>query len=279
MASVVFSRYTPVPCSLEEVPPVDLVIISHNHYDHLDTHTIREIYRMRKGSVHFFCALGNAAWFHSMGIQQSEVTELDWWHGVRVDVPNSGSINLTCTPAQHVSQRTPFDAGCGLWCSWVLEEVVVPGQENAGLQTDDASPALPAKKLFFAGDTGYRAVPQVDDLSKLDLSSLPHCPAFSAIGERFGPFDLALLPIGLFLPRHFMSSVHCAPEDSVCIHKDIKSKKSLGMHWGTVRGGISGQFEDVREPPRRWRREAEKAGLVWGKDVGLVDIGETYVVE
>lgn len=75
-----------------------------------------------------------------------------------------------------------------------------------------------------------------------------------------------------------MSSVHCAPEDSVCVHKDIKSKKSIGMHWGTVRGGLSGQYEDVREPPQRWRESCEKAGLIWGDEAGLCDIGETVVI-
>jgi hypothetical protein len=51
------------------------------------------------------------------------------------------------------------------------------------------------------------------------------------------------------------------------------------MHWGTVRGGISGQFEDVREPPRKWKEAVEKRGLVWGRDAGLMDVGETLIVE
>ena len=75
-----------------------------------------------------------------------------------------------------------------------------------------------------------------------------------------------------------MSTVHCAPEDSACIHKDIKSKKSIGMHWGTVRGGLSAQYEDVREPPRRWKESCEQAGLVWNQEVGICDIGETIVI-
>lgn len=75
-----------------------------------------------------------------------------------------------------------------------------------------------------------------------------------------------------------MSSIHCAPEDSVCIHQDIKSKKSIGMHYGTVRGGISAQYEDVLEPPVRWRAEGEKKGLKWGEDFGVCDIGETVIV-
>lgn len=75
-----------------------------------------------------------------------------------------------------------------------------------------------------------------------------------------------------------MSFVHCAPEDSICIHKDIRSKKSLGMHYGTVRGGISAHFEDVREPPLRWKAACEKAGLGWGEEICVCDLGDTVVV-
>lgn len=290
----VLTRYTPTPCTLQEVPDVDIVAISHDHYDHLDVATIRELYRTRKGHIHFFCGLGNVPWFLSLGIDRDEVTELDWWQGVRVDVVRVGSVHLTCTPTQHNSGRKGWDAFTTLWCSWVLEEALL---EHAAVEQPSTQEELPqsttqdgplfnmassrSRKLFFAGDTGYRSVPAPDPISSEPKpeSSLPHCPAFLEIGDRFGPFDLALLPIGLFLPRHFMSPVHCSPEDSICIHKDIKSKKSIGMHWGTVRGGLSAHFEDVREPPRRWREAAEKNGLVWGEQVGLLDVGETLVVE
>ena len=76
-----------------------------------------------------------------------------------------------------------------------------------------------------------------------------------------------------------MSPVHVNSWDSVKIHKEIKSKKSIGMHWGTVRGGLSQEYEDVRTPPRDWKTAAEEAGLTWGQDVGLMDIGETLIVE
>lgn len=99
-------------------------------------------------------------------------------------------------------------------------------------------------------DTGYRAVP--GDVSKEKqydeayLESLPHCPAFKGerclywrytqilmaswleIGEKVGPFDLAMIPIGAYSPRWFMSTVHCSPEDAVRVHEDIRSKKSVG---------------------------------------------------
>jgi N-acyl-phosphatidylethanolamine-hydrolysing phospholipase D len=259
-------RYTPTPCSLEELPDVDVVIISHNHYDHLDHATIMHLYRQRKDQIHFFCALGNASWFHGCGVGAKQVTELDWWDSVNVSIDGVGALELTCTPSQHFSGRSLWDRGKTLWCSWSLREV------NG---TDEMRTA---HKVYFAGDTGYRTVTQ-PGLSHDEEAKFPHCPAFAEIGDRLGPFDLALLPIGLCQPRHFISGVHCDPYDSICVHKDVKSKKSIGMHWGTVRGGISQEYEDVRDPPKWWREAAEKAGLKWGEEVGLLDIGETLILD
>jgi N-acyl-phosphatidylethanolamine-hydrolysing phospholipase D len=256
-------RYTPTPCSLEELPDVDAVVISHNHYDHLDHATIMHLYKRRKDQIHFFCGLGTASWFRGCGIPADQVTELDWWDGVNVNVAGVGTVALTCTPSQHLSGRGLWDRGQQLWCSWVIV-------------AEQASKT--SHRLYFAGDTGYRTVPQLG-LSHAEEAALPHCPAFAEIGERLGPFNLALLPIGLCQPRHFMSTVHCDPYDSICVHKDIKSQKSIGMHWGTVRGGISGDWEDVRDPPKWWREAAEQAGLKWGEEIGLLDIGETLVLK
>jgi N-acyl-phosphatidylethanolamine-hydrolysing phospholipase D len=135
------------------------------------------------------------------------------------------SVDLICTPSQHGSARSGRDGDQTLWCSWVLEERA----EN------ESGQASHVKKLFFSGDTGYRYVSSESDTSG------PACPAFAEIGSKCGPIDLALLPIGCFLPRDFMSTVHASPEDSICIHKDIRSKRSIGMHYGTIRAGISGQ--------------------------------------
>lgn len=247
-------RYTPTPCELSELPDIDIVVISHNHYDHLDIATIQYVYQKQKKAghdIHFFAPLGNKPWFldsAGAGIQPNEVTECDWWDELEVSVEGVGSVKLSCTPTQHFSARSPFDSGKTLWCSWVVEDM------------------LSMKRLYFAGDTAYKAT-----------SSETPCPAFAEIGDVYGPFDLALLPIGAYSPPEFMSTVHCAPEDSLEIHKAIKSKKSIGMHWGTVRGGLSVQYEDVREPPRRWQECCEKEGR-WGSECALCGVGETVIV-
>ncbi|RMZ66983.1 N-acyl-phosphatidylethanolamine-hydrolyzing phospholipase D [Pyrenophora seminiperda CCB06] len=259
-------RFTPPPCSIDELPDIDAVAISHDHYDHLDLETLRKLNDKQHGDLRFFCGLGVKAVLVGLGvgIRAHQVDELDWWDGVTVSKPGVASVELVCTPAQHRSGRSPWSFDQTLWCSWVVKAPSASAKDND-------------KSLFFAGDTGYCTVSSNDEFSH---HSAPHppCPAFKHIGELHGPFDLALLPIGCFKPRAVLSPQHACPEDSLAIHRDVKSRKSIGMHFGTFRGAYSAEFEPVTEPSERWREGAEKDGLEWGKEVGLCDIGESVVV-
>lgn len=147
-------RFSPVPCAIDECPEVDVVCISHNHYDHLDAKTIAAVHRRGGGRVRFLCPLGIERWFLGMGIREEEVVELDWWDGVLVGVEGVGSVRLVCTPSQHFSGRGVWDHGSALWCSWVLEEVAVAG-DGAGEGRQRPAP----RKLFFAGGCA-RQTPQ-----------------------------------------------------------------------------------------------------------------------
>ena len=192
-------RYTEMPCQIEDIPAIDAVVISHNHYDHMDHPTIMKI-KARHPNVHFFIPLGNKKWFTKSGINEG-VTELDWWERRDIDLAPSSSksavsatyvksdsaeektisARIGCLPCQHTSARTPFDKGLTLWASWSVE--------SGG------------KKVWFGGDTGYRAVPElpkdVDDYDEKHV--YPHCPAFKDIGDLLGPFDLGLIPIGAYV--------------------------------------------------------------------------------
>jgi hypothetical protein len=112
---------------------------------------------------------------------------MDWWDSKRVEVSVAGkdnqrrSVDITCTPGQHFTGRSIFDHFKTLWASWTIEEIVP--------ETNPSS--RPPVKVFFAGDTGYRAVNDGEDEDKV-----PVCPAFKQIGDRFGGFDCALIPIG-----------------------------------------------------------------------------------
>ncbi|KAJ4345408.1 uncharacterized protein N0V89_011538 [Didymosphaeria variabile] len=255
-------RFTPPPCPLEDLPEIDAVCISHDHYDHLDSNTLKNLNARHHGNLKFFCGLGVKAVLTGLGvgIKAEQVTELDWWDTVRIDKEGTSSVELVSTPAQHRSGRTPWGFDGTLWCSWVVRE---PSEEG--------------KRLFFAGDTGYCHVTSNDEPSHHNAPH-PPCPAFAEIGDLYGPFDLALLPIGCYQPRSLLSPQHASPDDSIAIHHDVRSKKSIGMHYGTIRGGISMNYEPVTEPAQRFQKAVEAAGLRWGKDVGLCDIGETVVV-
>ena len=145
-------RFTPPPCEIEDLPVIDVVVISHNHYDHLSYPTIKRIQK-KDPDVHFFAPLGNKKWFEACGI--TNCTELDWWETRDVklevvkstrgsgeekvdsvavtpsaeEVPRSTATgehkSITATigalPCQHVTARTPFDKCKTLWASWSVE--------------------------------------------------------------------------------------------------------------------------------------------------------------
>lgn len=255
-------RFTPPPCTIDELPDIDAVCISHDHYDHLDSETLKKLNARQNGDLRFLCGLGVKSVLLGLGvgIRDEQVTEMDWWDGVRVAREGVGSVDVVCTPAQHQSGRSPWSFFKSLWCSWVVNE---GGDEG--------------KRLFFAGDTGYCHVTSDTQHSHHDAPH-PPCPAFTEIGQLYGPFDLALLPIGCYSPRSVLSGQHSSPEDSIAIHKNVRSKKSIGMHYGTFRGAMSANYEPVTEPPERWKKAAEAEGLEWGTEVGVCDIGETVVV-
>ncbi|KAJ2916883.1 hypothetical protein MD484_g3479, partial [Candolleomyces efflorescens] len=259
-------RFTPPPCKIEDIPEIDAIVISHNHYDHMDTHTLQTLYRRAaERPPQIFAPLGNGAYLRSIGVPESSTHIMDWWDSKRltIELPASGSgvsspkptfsVDVTCTPCQHFTGRSLTDRFKTLWSSWVIEEV------------SSSSSAFSPLKLFFGGDTGYRSV-----MDGQNEDEVPTCPAFKTIGETFGGFDVALIPIGAYHPRQFMSPIHCAPQDSVRLFKDIKAKKAIGMHWATW----VLTTEDVFEPPRRLAEECKKIGIPEG-DFTVCDIGET----
>lgn len=235
-------RFTEPPCSAADLPPIDVVLISHNHYDHLCYDTIRTLGNRPK----YFVPLGVKSWF-AQNFPDYQVTELDWWQNEEVKV-QSQSFEMTACPVQHFTGRGVLDRFKTLWCSWAVK-------------SKNTSQPI---SYYFAGDTGYCSVPASlgDDINPHDPEqysgdSLPVCPAFKEIGGRLGPFDLACIPIGAYNPRFFMSPIHLSPEDAVQVHLDIKSKKSIGMHWGTW----ILTFEDPTEPPRRLAKELKRLNL------------------
>ncbi|KAF8152553.1 N-acyl-phosphatidylethanolamine-hydrolyzing phospholipase D [Crassisporium funariophilum] len=265
-------RFTPPPCKIQEIPEIDAVVISHNHYDHLDTHTLKALLARSPSRIpHFFAPLGNGPYFKSIGVPTTHTHIMDWWESKQVvidmnDDKNASSVHtveITCTPGQHFTGRTFWDEYKTLWAGWAVVEVLGPALPLK--HDENQASARDAVKVFFAGDTGYRAV--MDGQKEEDV---PVCPAFKTIGDRFGGFDCALIPIGAYLPRQYMSPIHCAPQDSVLLFQDIKAKKALGMHWATW----VLTSEDIFEPPKRLAEECKKLGIA-DDAFTVCDIGET----
>ena len=148
-----------------------------------DIPTLRSLLTKPSTSPNVFVALNNANYLSSaLSTPLSRLHELDWWDEriLRVPLPSNADgpavnaeVRLSCTPSQHMSARTATDRGRALLSSWAVEDL------------------RSLKKLYFAGDTGYRTVNDGED-----EDNVPVCPAFAEIGERFGGFDVALLPIG-----------------------------------------------------------------------------------
>jgi len=201
-------RYTPPAMHVDQLPPIDIVLLSHNHYDHLDRDAIKRISHRNDGKTRFLVPLKMADWFRREGIEN--VVELDWWDET-LPLEAQHNVRAWFVPAQHFSGRSVNDRNRTLWGGWVLE--------------------IDGFRLFFAGDTGYGK-------------------DFADIGSVFNGFDLSLIPIGAYEPQWFMKTVHVNPEDAVRIHRDVKSRQSIGMHWGT----FILTDEPVDEPPQRLAR-------------------------
>lgn len=198
-------RGTPPGRALEALPSIDLVLLSHDHYDHLDLPSIRKIVSLYP-SAHFIVPLKLGKAIRSEGAKN--VTELDWW-----DEMEWNGFRIVCTPAHHWSKRTLFSKNTTLWSGWLIEKE--------------------GKKVWFSGDTGFGDGTIFKDLQL-----------------REQEIDLALIPIGAYLPRDFMLRQHVDPSQAVRIHQMVRAKRSIAHHWGN----FVLSFEEVEEPPAELRR-------------------------
>lgn len=183
-------RVLPPGIAFEALPPIDAVLITHNHYDHLDGPTIARLWQRFRPRV--IAPLGNEAvirrYAPAIGVET-----FDWGDQVVL----SERLRLHLEPAFHWSGRGIRDRRMALWCSFVLT--------GAG-----------GGVLYHVGDTGYG-----------DGS------IFGRIRTRYGPPEVALLPIGAYEPRWFMQAQHVNPSEAVQIMLDCGAARAFGHHWGT----------------------------------------------
>ena len=217
-------RYVESAIKLNEIPPIDLFLLTHNHYDHQDMSTIRN-FPYNKAKV--VLPLKLSKYFGRF----NDVNELDWYEEIQINK----DLKVTLLPAVHWSKRSLTDTNKTLWGNFLIE------YKN--------------KKILFACDTG------VGDIYK-------------ELGNKYGPIDLTFINIGAYnfypmIPVKDKSVYYTNPEEALQVARDLKSKKVIGMHWGTVVLSL----EPIMEPPVRFKGSAEKYGYK-KSDAIIFKIGE-----
>jgi L-ascorbate metabolism protein UlaG (beta-lactamase superfamily) len=183
----------------EDLPRIDIVLVSHNHYDHLDLATLHWL--AARGESRFVVPVGVGRLLRSRNI--GPVHELDWGESLSL-----APVTIHSVPALHFSARGIFDRNRTLWCGYVI--------------------GAADRTVYFAGDTAFG-------------------DHFAQIRKRFGASRLALLPIGAYEPRWFMSPSHMAPDDAVRAHQILGAQTSIAIHHGTFQLG-----DDAIDTPKRF---------------------------
>jgi len=206
---------------LEELPPIDIILLSHNHYDHMDVATLKRLAAGHNPQI--ITGLGNRALLQQEGI--GGVLEMDW--DQHLDINNE--VRVYGLTARHFSNRGMFDQNRTLWLSFVIKG--------------------PAGAVYFAGDTGFGT-------------------HFAEAGKAFGPFRLALLPIGAYLPRWFMKDIHLSPDEAVLAHQRLNASTSAAIHFGAFQLSAESQHQPVEDLHRALESTAGEKPRFWVLDPG-----------
>jgi L-ascorbate metabolism protein UlaG (beta-lactamase superfamily) len=193
-------RVHPPGIPLADLPHIDLVLLSHDHYDHCDLPTLRRLAAQHAPNA--ITPLGNGELLLRAGFPTQKIIELDWWQSCTHD-----KLDIILTPARHWSNRLSGPRNGRLWGGFYLKS--------------------PERRVAYTGDTGYDA------------------DYFTAVHQRLGAPDLALIPIGAYEPRWFMAAQHCNPAEAVQIHRDLGASQSVGMHWGTFQLTDEGRNDPI----------------------------------
>ncbi len=201
------ARLHPVPVPLSALPPVDVVVISHDHYDHLDRETVRALVASQEAP--FVVPIGIGAHLRKWRVPESRIIELDWGASTSIARPGRGELTVTCTEARHFSGRG-LTRNTTLWASWVF--------------------AGPDRRAYFGGDTGYtKAFAEIGAIyGPFDLTLLP-----------IGAYDVHWPDV------HMNPEEAVRAHADVCVG-DAKHGMLVPIHWATFNLAFHGWSEPVR---------------------------------
>lgn len=212
----------------EDLPPIDVVWISHNHYDHLDVTTIKNLWDKHKPRI--ITPLGNDTIINSY-YKDIKVEAYDW--GDKVEIRNNVYFHLSAM--QHWSARGVFDTNKALWAALTIET-------NGG-------------NIYFIGDSGYG-----------------NGRYFKKDKETFGPYRLALLPMGAFKPRWFMQYAHMDPEQMLFAYQDLGEPYTVPSHYDVFKLTDEGVGEAKKELLNA--KEKHKSG----ENINILKVGQHWFV-
>jgi len=186
-------RFFPPTLALENMPPLDAIIISHDHYDHLGAGTVKELARMESlWQTSWITALGVGAILEGLGVSRENLVELNWTENTKLGNAMLSGVTVTALPARHFSGRSLFNRFQTLWASFAF--------------------IGPQHCVYYGADSG-------------------EWEGFKEIGEAFGPFDLTMLEIGAFDP--LWADIHMGPEGAVRTFQALGGHGLLmPIHWG-----------------------------------------------
>ncbi len=205
-------RFFPPTLRLEDLPELDAVLISHDHYDHLGAETVRRLARLNATArTKWFTSLGVAKRLRGFGVPAERVAELDWMQSGEIPGAElAGGVRLTAFPARHFSGRAPWDRFQTLWSSFVFEG--------------------PKHRVYYGADSGL-------------------WPGFAEIGAQHGPFDLTMLEIGAFHP--LWADIHLGPDGAAEAYRQMGGPEKAGplmpIHWGLFNLALHGWRQPVEE--------------------------------
>ncbi len=225
-------RVNPPGIAFDNLPKIDVILITHNHYDHLDLNSVHRIFD--RDGCRIIAPLGNDT-IISAKRPDIKVEAHDWGGNVSL----SPGVNVTLVPSYHWSARGAFDRHMALWASYVI--------------------STPVGRIYHIGDTGY------------------HDGAFfKEHGQAYGPFKLAILPIGAYEPRWFMADNHMNPAEAIDVMLHLRAEMALGHHWGTFQltnEGVERPLQALKQALLEARVPettftASRPGMVWEPAAG-----------